>query len=124
MIKYRKSIAIFGVVAVFLSVFMLMLTTNVHAANVQTKNGEIKVFLGNTDDLNLFEARAYTTNQSSALEQLATETPEENGRALITMKQNQNTKATCLIWNKIMVFLQLKLSSSTNQSIHLQQLSL
>ncbi len=87
MIKYRKSIAIFGVVAVFLSVFMLMLTTNVHAANVQTKNGEIKVFLGNTDDLNLFEARAYTTNQSSALEQLATETPEENGRALITFEQ-------------------------------------
>lgn len=87
MIKSKRMIAFLGATVALFSMLTLMFTTNVQAANVQTRNEEIKVFLGNTDDLNPLEARAYTENQKSALEQLAIETPEESGRALITFEQ-------------------------------------
>lgn len=87
MFKSKRMIAFLGAAVALFSMLTLMFTTNVQAANVQTRNEEIKVFLGNTDDLNPLEARAYTENQKSALEQLAIETPEESGRALITFEQ-------------------------------------
>lgn len=93
----NKKIAFFLGLAVLFMTFTGVFMMNSQAANVRTENGEIKVFLGSTDDLNFFEAKAYAKEQDSVLEQFSSEMPEETGKVLIsfdkflTLEEVRNT---------------------------------